>query len=288
MERVIALASGIELAVDDVGAGDPVVFVHGFPETKYSWRHQLPALAANGYRAVALDCRGYGGSSKPADIDAYGIEALVGDLVGLCEELDIERPVLVGHDWGSIVVWSAAVMDPDRWRAVVSLNVPYRGWSVGFPRIDYIKEHLMDRFGYVVRFQEEGGEEAVFEQDPDAWLSRIYGWLGGRPDFLDDAEFATFAASFRAGGIRGPLNYYRNIDANHDALAELENAPVELPTLVVIADGDPVLPASLVEGMERWVPDLTVAGVADAGHWVQQERPAEVNAAILAFLSTLA
>ncbi len=290
MERIVSLPTGVDLAIDDVGpseSGRVVVFVHGFPETKYSWRHQLPALADAGYRAIALDCRGYGGSSKPDAVDAYGIEHVVADVMSLIDVEGLESPVLVGHDWGSIVMWSAAVMHPDGFRAVASLNVPYRGWSVGFPRIDYIRENLMDRFGYVVYFQEVGRAEERFAADPGEWLARMYAPLAGRPDFLSDEELTQFVSAFSAGGIRGPLNYYRNIDANHDTLAQYENASIEVPVLMVIADGDPVLPATLVEGMERWIPQLTVVPIANAGHWVQQERPAEVNAALLQFLDGL-
>lgn len=289
MERTVSLATGIDIAIEEAGPrdGDAVVLIHGFPETKYSWRHQVPVLAAAGYRAIALDCRGYGGSSKPEELDAYRIDHVVADLMGLIDAEGLERPALVGHDWGSIIMWSAAVMHPDAFRALVSLNVPYRGWSVGFPRIDYIREHLMDRFGYVVYFQDEGRVEESFAADPEAWLQRIYLPFAGRPDFLTEEELGHFVAAFTEGGISGPINYYRNIDANHDTLAGFENAAIETPVLMVIADADPVLPASLVEGMERWLPKLTVAPIEGAGHWVQQERPAEVNDALLGFLSDL-
>lgn len=288
MERLVELSTGIEMAIDDVGQGQAVVLVHGFPETRYSWRHQLPALQAAGYRAIAIDCRGYGGSSKPTAVAAYGLEAVVADVMALLDGADIDRPVLVGHDWGSIIAWTAVVLHPDAFRAVASLNVPYRGWSVGFPTIEYITEHLADRFGYVVFFQQEGVAEARFATDPAAWLRKIYTDLAGDTDFLSAAEFAAYVDAFTAGGIRGPLNYYRNIDANHAALARLENAPIEIPTLMIAADADPVLPASLVDGMERWIADLTVAHVNGSGHWVQQEQPAQVNAALLSFLAGLA
>ena len=232
MERVVSLTTGVDLALDDVGPRDSdrtVILIHGFPETKFSWRHQMPALAAAGYRAVAIDCRGYGGSSKPDAVDAYGIENVVADLMALIEVEAMQHPVLIGHDWGSIVMWSAAVMHPGAFRAVASLNVPYRGWSVAFPRIDFIEENLMDRFGYVVYFQEEGPPEASFASDPAAWLQRIYGRMAGREDFLTNDELGEYVAAFTAGGIRGPLNYYRNIDANHDTLAQYENASIESP-----------------------------------------------------------
>lgn len=283
----MTLSTGIEIAIDDVGTGPAVVMIHGWPETKYSWRNQLPVLAGAGYRALALDCRGYGGSSKPDDVAAYGLPEVVGDLVELLDVEELDDPVLVGHDWGSIVMWTAAVLHPDRFRALVSLNVPYRGWCVGFPRTDYIREHLSDRFGYVVYFQEEGPAEARFAADPDEFLRGVYSSIAKDPGFLTPEEFAVYRDAFVAGGLSGPLNYYRNIDANHDALAQFENALIELPTLVLAADSDPVLPAALVDGMNRWVPNLAVVAISDSGHWTQQEQPEQVSVALVEFLGGL-
>jgi pimeloyl-ACP methyl ester carboxylesterase len=287
MERTVALGTGVDLACDDAGEGPPVVLIHGWPETKYSWRHQVPALAGAGYRAIAVDCRGYGGSSKPEAVEAYSLELIVADFIALFDALELPSPVVVGHDWGSIIAWSLAVIHPDRLRAVGSLNVPYRGWATGFPPIEYIREHLADRFGYVLYFQEEGPPEAAFAADPDGWLRRVYDSIAKNPRFLQAADFAVYRDAFVSGGMRPPLNYYRNIDANHAAMTAFENAPVTLPALMVVADSDPVLPASLVVGMERWIEDLTVAPVAEAGHWVQQEQPGRVNQALLEFLSGL-
>jgi pimeloyl-ACP methyl ester carboxylesterase len=287
MKRVVTLSTGIEIALDDVGTGPAVVMIHGWPEMKYSWRHQLPALAEAGYRALAFDCRGYGGSSKPDDVAAYGLRDVVGDLMELLDVEGLDDPVLVGHDWGSIVMWTAAVLHPDRFRALVSLNVPYRGWCVGFPRTDYIREHLADRFGYVLYFQEEGPAEARFAADPDKFLGGVYSSIAKDPGFLAPGDFAVYRNAFVAGGISGPLNYYRNIDTNHDALAEFENAPIDLPTLVLAADSDPVLPPALIDGMERWVSNLSVIAVSDCGHWTQQEQPKQVGVALVEFLGGL-
>lgn len=288
MERVLTLSTGIEIAVDDMGTGPAVLMIHGWPETKYSWRHQVPALAAAGYRALAMDCRGYGGSSKPADVGSYALTEVVGDLIELLDVEEIDSPVLVGHDWGSIVMWTAAVLHPDRFRALVSLNVPYRGWCVGFPRIDFIREHLADRFGYVLYFQDEGPAEANFAADPDQFLGRVYSSIAKDPDFMAPEDFAVYRESFVAGGMSGPLNYYRNIDDNHDTLAEFENASIDLPTLALVADSDPVLPSTLIDGMERWAPNLSVVRVSESGHWTQQEQPEQVNAALIDFLDSLA
>ncbi len=284
MAPTIHVVNGIELAVIEEGTGDAVVFIHGFPELAYSWRYQIPALAGAGYRAIAYDQRGYGDSSKPGTIEAYALADLVADAIGLLDALGIERATLVGHDWGSIVVWTAALMHPDRVERVVSLNVPYRGWCAGFPTIDFIREHLADRFGYVLSFQEPGVTEAAFESDPDAWLHAIFMGIAADKGFMTDDEFAVYRNAFVEGGIFGPLGPYRNIDANAATTEYLANAPITQPTLMITADRDPILPPSLTDGMDRWVPDLTIAGIEQSGHWTQQEQPDRVNTALVEFL----
>ena len=277
-------ANGIQLAVTEAGEGEPVVLVHGFPELAFSWRYQLPALADAGLRVIAYDQRGYGDSSKPESIEDYAITALVDDLIGLLDAEEFDSAALVGHDWGSIVVWSAAVMFPERVSKVVSLNVPYRGWCTGFPSTEYIKEHLVDRFGYVLYFQETDRVEKAFAADPARWLKRSYRGVTANTEFQDDDEFAVYVDAFTAGGITGPVNYYRNIDANIEATAHLKDAAVSQPTLMVTTDYDPILPASLAEGMDRWVPDLRIAHIENCGHWTQQEQPDRVNELLVGFL----
>jgi len=280
-------ANGIELAVTEAGEGPPVVLVHGFPELAYSWRHQLPALASAGLRAIAYDLRGYGGSSKPENIDDYGLITLVDDLIGLLDAEDIERAALVGHDWGSIVVWSAALLHPERVSQIVSLNVPYRGWCAGFPSTEHMErdDALRARFGYVLYFQEEGRAEKAFARSPSDWLRRSFHGVTADTDFQSPEEFAVYVDAFTEGGIAGPINYYRNIDANLEATAHLKDVHVTQPTLMVTTDFDPILPASLAEGMERWVPDLTTAHVEGSGHWTQQEQPERVNEILTGFLA---
>ncbi len=284
MDQTIHSVNGVELSVVDEGSGDPVVFIHGFPELAYSWRNQIPAFADAGFRAIAYDQRGYGRSSKPDRVDAYGLDDLVGDTIGLLDVLDIAKATLVGHDWGSIVVWTAAVAHPDRVERVVSLNVPYRGWCAGFPTTEVIRDQLADRFGYVLAFQDPGVTEAAFEADPDAWLRMIFFGIAADPGFMTDTEFAVYRDAFVDGGLFGPLGPYRNIDANAAATARLANAPITQPTLMITADRDPILPPRLAEGMGRWLPDLTTAAVVHSGHWTQQEQPQQVNDAIIGFL----
>ena len=280
--RTIASVDGdLALGVADVGNGPPVVLVHGFPELAYSWRHQLPALAGAGFRAIAYDQRGYGDSDKPTETERYGLPMLVADLVGLLDALDLEQATIVGHDWGSIVVWATAVLHPERVAKVVSLNVPYRGWFNAFPTIDFMREHMADTFGYVLAFQEEGRAEASFAKDPDAWLRRIYQGVAADPEFLGPEDFAVYRDAFVAGGIAGPVSYYRNIDANAAFAAPYANAPITAPTVMVTAEHDPILPPTMVDGMERWVADLEVVHVTGSGHWTQQEAPDQVNAILI-------
>jgi pimeloyl-ACP methyl ester carboxylesterase len=273
----------VDLQVAEAGEGPVVLLIHGFPELAYSWRHQVSALGGAGHRVLAPDLRGYGGSSKPEAIDEYGLIEVVADLVGLLDALEIERAAFVGHDWGSILAYSVAVMHPDRVDRVVSLNVPYRGWCAGFPTMSYIAEHLTDRFDYVLRFQAPGGEEARFEADPERWLRSVYSSIAFAP-FLSEDEFAVFSDAYVTGGLAGPLNYYRNIDANWKRTAHLADAPIVAPTLMVTVDSDPVLPAALARGMERWVSDLTVRHIDDCGHWTAQEQPARVSEMLIEFL----
>ena len=276
--------NGVTLAVDDQGSGDAIVLLHGFPDLAYSWRHQIPALVDAGYRAIAFDQRGYGGSSKPAATTEYSLSHLVGDVIGLLDRLGIETATVVGHDWGSIVAWTTAVTHPDRIARVVSLNVPYRGACVGFPTIDVLKSQLSDRFGYVIMFQEEGVVEALFDADPKAWLKAVYSPMAADQDFLTEEEFSVFAEAFASGGITGPVNWYRNIDANAATFAGAMDALITQPTLMIAADGDPVLPVSLTVGMDRWIPDLTTVIIEGSGHWTQQEQPDAVNSALIAWL----
>lgn len=276
--------NGVTLAVDDQGSGDAVVLLHGFPELAYSWRYQIPALVDAGYRAVSFDQRGYGASSKPPNVTDYSLEILVEDVIGLLDRLGIDKATVIGHDWGSIVGWTAAIVHPDRISRVVSLNVPYRGACVGFPTTDVIRDKLADRFGYVLMFQDEGVVEAMFAADPGAWLRGIFSMVAGNKDFLTDDEFNVFADAFRAGGVTGPVNWYRNIDANAEKFASYLDAPISQPTLMLAADADPVLPVSLIDGMDRWVPDLTTFVIEGSGHWTQQEQPSAVSEAIIEWL----
>jgi pimeloyl-ACP methyl ester carboxylesterase len=276
--------NGIELALDARGDGPAVVLLHGFPELAYSWRHQIPALADAGYRVVSFDQRGYGASAKPEGIDQYRLELLVDDVVGVLDALGIESATVVGHDWGSIVAYSTAITRPERVDRVVSLNVPYRGACWGFPSMDVIRSQLADRFPYVIMFQEDGVAEAGFDANPEMWLQGFYrGGSRGR-QFLTPDEFQVYLDAFTSGGVSGPVNWYRNIDANAAEFSSHMDAPMTQPMLMIAADSDPVLPLAMTEGMDRWVPDIDMVVVEDCTHWTQQEHPVEVNAALLNWL----
>lgn len=279
-------SNGIRLHVVEEGQGFPVVLCHGFPELWYSWRQQIPALAAAGLRTIAPDLRGYGESDKPSVVGEYDIHHLAGDIIGLLDALELERAVLVGHDWGAIVMWSVAVMHPERVERVIGLNVPYRGQCVGFPPTQVLRG-MGNRFAYVLFFQEPGRAEAHFSPDLPAALRRFYDGVAADPSFLSPEEFQVYLEAFSKGGLSGPLNYYRNIDRNWETTQHLADRVVECPCLVVMTDRDPILRPELAEGMERWVPQLRRELVKDCGHWTQQEKPQEINRLLLEFLADL-
>jgi len=283
-------ANGIRLHYVEAGQGFPVVLCHGFPELWYSWRYQIPALAAAGLRAIAPDLRGYGESDRPDEIEAYDIHHLVGDVVGLLDALGLERAVLVGHDWGGIIVWMVAAMHPQRVERVVSLGVPFKG-RPGFPPTSVLQDRVDagdETFRYVLVFQQPGRAERIFGEDLRGRLRRLYEGVAARPDFLSEEDFNVYLESFRQNGLTGPLNYYRNIDLNWETTQHLADIMLPHASLLLMADKDPVLRPSLAEGMERWVPHLRKEFIADCGHWIQQERPEEVNRFLLEFLGDLA
>lgn len=305
--------NGIRMHVAEAGTGFPVLLCHGFPELWYSWRHQLTALAETGFRAIAPDQRGYGETDVPQAIDAYSIHHLVGDLTGLLDELEIDKAVVVGHDWGGLVVWQMALLAPQRVAGVVGVNTPF------FPRspiapLDAMRAVAQGNFHYIVYFQEPGVAEAELERDVCRSLRGFYqspnreaiellretpigvfgpaggGILDRLPDtpygsFLTSEDFDVFANAFTKSGFRGGLNWYRNLNRNWELTAYLNGAKVQQPALMITAELDVVLRPELAVGMERWVPNLrrTVL-IEGSGHWTQQEKPTEVNTALVEFL----
>ncbi len=280
-----AQTNGIRMHYLEEGPPDgyPVLLLHGFPELAYSWRHQLPALAAAGYRAIAPDLRGYGETDKPQAIRDYDIHHIREDLAGLLDALGIERCAVAGHDWGAIITWHLALTRPDRFERIIALNVPFQPRGSIKPT-DGFRAVSDGRFNYILAFQPEGVAEANMERDLKASLGGMMRGITPHPEAISDAEIQVFVDAFARGGMRGPINYYRNMDWNWESTPELSGRKVEQPTLMIVADKDPILKPEMSEGIERNVPNVRKVLISDCGHWTQQEKPAEVNAAIVAFL----
>ena len=315
-------ANGIRMHLAEAGSGPLVVLCHGFPESWYSWRHQLPALAEAGFHAVAPDMRGYGATEAPDGVDRYTLLHLVGDMVGVLDALGAETAVIVGHDWGAPVAWHAALLRPDRFRGVVGLSVPYR------PRGSVPPTSVMpqtdEAMFYQLYFQPPGVAEAELERDVRGTIRRLLYSLSGEgsqsaaaasplgvamvskrggvldhtvapevlPGWISEADLDVFAGEFVHAGFRGGLNWYRNIDRNWELLAPYAGARVTVPALYVAGDRDLVLAFpgmdQLIANLSRFVPDLRRTLILPGcGHWTQQERPSEVTEAMLSFLRKL-
>lgn len=282
----------LELHVAELGGGPPVVLCHGFPELWYSWRHQLPALAAAGYRAVAPDLRGYGGSSIPADPQAYDLLSVCRDLLGLLDDLGEERAVFVGHDWGASVVWQLAQAHPARVSAVAGISVPFAPRAPA-PPVGLLRQALGEDF-YIVWFQQPGVADEALARDVRRTLTAREQWTAAwslrddhppLPQWLNEDDVRVYAEAFERTGFTGGLNYYRNLDRTWELTAPLAECRIEQPALFMTGSRDPVaqfMPAVIMDG---WVTDLRDKIVVEgAGHWLPQERPAEVNEALLRFL----
>ncbi|XIA66122.1 alpha/beta fold hydrolase [Bradyrhizobium sp. TZ2] len=320
-------SNGIRLNIAERGNGPLVLLCHGFPESWYSWRHQIDALAAAGFHAVALDMRGYGKSDAPEAIDQYTIFHLVGDLVGLLDALEAPAAVIVGHDWGANVAWQAARLRPDRFRAVAALSVPFRPRSPARPTS--LMPQTADAQFYQLYFQEPGVAEAELERDPRATVRNMLygasgegiaaigaaaagsgttasigmvprggGFLRGAgapatlPTWLSESDLDFYAGEFKRSGFRGPLNYYRNVDRNWELMGPFTGAPVTVPALYVAGDRDMVVsfPGTdqLLANLKQFVLGLrNIQMLPGCGHWTQQERPHEVNTAIIDFVRSL-
>ncbi len=307
--------NGIRLHVAEAGVGPLVILLHGFPESWYSWRHQLRALAAAGYHVIAPDQRGYGQTDRPEPIDQYSIFHLVGDVIGLIDALGEEPAVVVGHDWGAPVAWNTALFRPDRVRGVVGLSVPYRPRGAR-PPLSILRSALGEEF-YQIYFQQPGVAEADFERDvrqsvrralygasgenpiiPDMMIRAGLGFFGEivvperLPTWLTEADVDFYTAEFSRTGFAGGLNWYRNIDRNWELTAPWQGAKVTPPALYVVGDRDIVYhfprAKEAAANLPSIVPNLTRTVVLEGcGHWTQQERPEEVNRIVVEFLEGL-
>ena len=300
-------ANGLDMAVYEQGTGSPVVLLHGFPELAYSWRHQLPALADAGFRAIAPDQRGYGRTTVPKDVSDYRMSELIADVHGLLDALELDSAAFIGHDWGSLVLWQMAMLAPERIDKLAILNIPH------FPRAPIDPIGIMrERFGndfYIVNFQDSAEADRVFENDPRHFINRMmrknqltreqFGKLppehqvvsllrltkseqASGDALLTDEELDCYARGFSRSGFTGPINWYRNWSHNWKQLDGV-NQQIDIPTLFIGADNDVLIGLQHIEGMKPLMSDLTIH-MLECGHWTQQEKPTEVNRLLLDWL----
>lgn len=309
-------ANNIHMRYAEAGSGPLVLFCHGWPESWYSWRHQLQAVSAAGFRAVAPDMRGYGGTQSPEPIDQYTLFHLVGDMAELVKALGETRAVIVGHDWGAPVAWHAALWRPDLFTAVSAMSVPYA--PPGYVDILSALEKLgIDNF-YLQYFQKPGVAEAELQQDIRGALRKLYYTASGEmlekdkgfgrltggtllantvdpgklPDWLTDADLDYYAGEFTRAGFRGGLNWYRNLRRNWELSGPWRGQPIRQPSQFIAGSRDGVLrfPAakSQLDAYPTTLPGLRGSHILEgAGHWVQQERASEVNRLLIEFLKGL-
>ena len=311
-EPTIIKTNGIDMAVYEAGPKDgvPVVLCHGFPELAYSWRHQLPALAAAGYRAIAPDQRGYGRTSRPEKVEDYDMLHLTGDLVGMLDALGLEKAVFAGHDWGGLVVWQLPLIHSDRVAGVIGINTPF----LSRPPIDPIMgmKALYGEDMYIVYFQKPGEADAVLAKD----VGRVFRFFMRKNGITAEAfaqmpeelkrfalvqalqmneamwpgelllspeEMKYFVDTFTRTGFTGGINWYRNFSQNWKVSGGWEQK-VRQPSLMIMAEDDVILSPKMVDGMERFVPDLEKALIRKCGHWTQQEHPQETNTIMIDWL----
>jgi pimeloyl-ACP methyl ester carboxylesterase len=310
--------AGTRIHCVEAGTGPLVLLVHGFPESWYSWRHQIPVLADAGYRVVAIDVRGYGRSSKPIAVEDYRMVRLVADNVGLVSALGAETAIIIGHDWGAPIAWSSAMLRPDVFTAVAGLSVPFAPPSSIRPSVG-MRAMAGDEEFYIEYFQEPGRAEAEIESDIRDWLlGFMYSGSGDAPPpdpsgtiatiphgakmkdrfrrpetlpaWLTEADLVMYTNEFEHSGFRGPLNRYRNVDRDWEDLAAFRGAKIDVPSLFIGGDrdGPTVWGAPAIAAFERTLPKLHRSLILEGcGHWTQQERPAEVNSALIDFLRSL-
>jgi pimeloyl-ACP methyl ester carboxylesterase len=300
-------ANGLDMAVYEQGAGAPVILLHGFPELAYSWRHQLPALAGAGLRAIAPDQRGYGHTTVPGSVSDYRMSELIADVHGLLDALELDSASFIGHDWGALVLWQMAMLAPERIDKLVILNIPH------YPRLPIDPIGIMrERFGndfYIVNFQDSDEADRVFGNDPRHFINRMMRknqitreqfeqlppeyqvvsllrqTLSENPTgdaLLDADELDRYAEGFSISGFTGPINWYRNWTHNWEQLEGVEQQ-IDIPTLFIGAANDVLIGLHHIEGMKPLVNDLTIH-MLECGHWTQQEKPDEVNSLILEWL----
>lgn len=303
-------AGGVSLATYEAGPrnGPPIILLHGWPEIAYSWKNQLPALGQAGFRAIAIDLKGFGASNAPSDAAFYSARRMTDDFAALLDALGYEKAVFLGHDWGGALVWSMAQLRPERVSAAISVSTPLRKRSPA-PPLEIIAKKFSPNH-YFLRFQPEGIAEKLFESDierffafmfrkplpRDKWAALFPGvfdlpsrFAENRPIdrarvVLSDKDLAVYADAYRRSGFRGGINLYRNIDTNWRNM-EGRDETVRAPSLWVGAELDMFLPPESATDMEALVPDLEKQVIAGSGHWVMWEKPAELNAMLIDWLN---
>jgi epoxide hydrolase 4 len=277
------IANGVRLHYVAAGDGPLVLLLHGFPEFWYSWRRQLPALAAAGYRAVAVDMRGYNRSEKPPGVCAYGIEHLVDDAAALVRTLGDGRPAaaVVGHDWGGFIAWHVAMWRPESLRRLVVLNAPHP--ATFLREIVHAAQLLRSRYQFY--FQLPWLPELSLRAANFAILRRIFCHEPARPDAFADEDIRQYLAALRQpGALTATINYYRAAVRRGPLAVRRDTRRVTVPTLLLWGMRDRYLRPTLLNGLDRWVPDLRIERLPDATHWIQHEQPARVNQLLLEFL----
>jgi pimeloyl-ACP methyl ester carboxylesterase len=300
--------NGITLSVYSAGPenGRPVWLLHGFPECWYSWRSQMTALAAAGYRVYAPEMRGYGDSSAPEAVEAYQILTLCADIQGAMDALGHTDVCVIGHDWGAPVAWHLGLLEPERVSVLGAMSVPFGGRPKR-PAIDIMREANAGRFNYIVYFQEPGVAEAELNADLERSMRIL---IGGNsevflhpkpadarflddvavpssfPDWCNEADFAVYLNTLSKHGFHGPLNWYRNFELNWQSTEFLAGRQVLQPTLFLLGEDDPVgkLEAYTVKKMGELVPRLESHVLSDCGHWIQNEQAERVNELLIEFL----
>jgi len=299
----------LTLAVRDSGGEGPaIVLVHGWPELSWSWKNQFAPLAAAGWRVIAPDLRGFGGSDAPQDKALYSIRHLTDDLAGLLDALGVERAVFCGHDWGGAIVWPMAQLHKDRVAGVIGVSTPHRP-PPPIPPLEIIEKRFTQNH-YFIRFQEEGAPERLFEGQEEKFFTLMFrrppprsDWPkliprafdlmarfehGPAPDpadcFLSDEDLAVYVEGYKTSGFHGGINLYRNVDVNYHLMKDVD-PHIDCPALYVGAELDLFLPPEGAEGMEKRVPDLEKHVIPDCGHWVMWEKPAELNAILVDWLT---
>jgi pimeloyl-ACP methyl ester carboxylesterase len=301
-------SNGIRMAVYEHGKGPAVVMVHGFPELAFSWRHQIPALAEAGFRAIAPDMRGYGQTQGPQGVESYAAAELIKDLGGLLDALGLKRAIFVGHDWGALLLWQMAMLAPSRIEQLIILNIPHIPRPLVDP-IELMRSRLGDDF-YIVNFQDSDEADKALAADPVHFFDvmmrknqitragfdqlppqmKVLSLLktmarkesAGKP-LLSDEERSYFVSAFTQSGFTNPINWYRNWTSNWKALEGVDQL-IDVPTLFIGAADDVVIAPQQIEAMKPWVNDLTIEMLEPCGHWTQQERPDDVNRLMIDWL----